>query len=203
MLRSRAVLLVWLLGGAGCFGMDSSASRDDQPAPTPPAPETPPLPREPTTPPPAPSGPLVTPMIPSSFVDLVKRVRGSVVNVYAAQVVHGSPRHPLGGIFGQAAPDQVRRGIGTGFVIDSAGYLLTNNHVVQNAADIRVQTESGRGAQRLRGRPRRAHRRRPAAHQRARFWPAPMGDSDALQVGEWVVAIGNPFGLATRSRPAS
>ncbi|MBI2897780.1 MAG: trypsin-like peptidase domain-containing protein [Deltaproteobacteria bacterium] len=134
-------------------------------------------------------------MVPTSFVDLVQHVKGAVVNVFAAQVVRGGLPNPFGGPWG-AVPDRIQRSLGTGFVIDSEGYVITNNHVIEHASDIRVQTSSNEEVSAsvvgLDDRTDVALLRISARNLVA----PPLGDSDALQVGEWVVAIGNPFGLS-------
>ena len=87
-------------------------------------------------------------------------------------------------------------GLGTAFVYDSAGFLLTNNHVIEQASEILVGFPDGREfPARVVG----ADARTDVAVLKidATGLPAlPLGDSDRTQVGEWVVAIGNPFGLA-------
>lgn len=91
-----------------------------------------------------------------------------------------------------------RRGRGSGVVIHPAGYVLTNWHVVRGAARLRVRLEDGE-----------SYRGELVSHDRRNdlavvkiddpggFRAAPLGDSDALDVGEWVLAIGAPFGLTS------
>jgi serine protease Do len=104
--------------------------------------------------------------------------------------------------FGMEAPDLRQRGQGTGFLIHPDGYALTNHHVVENATKIRVRV-GGRSevipATVVGDDPRtdvaliKLEGRNPAGGA----WPSlPLGDSDALAVGDFVVAIGNPFGLS-------
>ena len=91
-------------------------------------------------------------------------------------------------------PEGPRRGAGTGFIIDETGYILTNHHVVESADRINVRLADGRHlrAERVGSDPDtdialiRVRRRAP-------FPYAPLGDSDSLRVGEWVLAIGNPL----------
>jgi serine protease Do len=104
--------------------------------------------------------------------------------------------------FGLDAPDLRQRGQGTGFVIHPDGYALTNHHVVENATKIRVRVGNRSeliAATVVGDDPRtdvaliKLEGRNPAGGA----WPhLPLGDSDALAVGDFVVAIGNPFGLA-------
>ncbi len=104
--------------------------------------------------------------------------------------------------FGMEAPDFRQKGQGTGFLIHPDGYALTNHHVVENATKIRVRV-GGRSevipATVVGDDPRtdvaliKLEGRNPAGGP----WPSlPLGDSDALAVGDFVVAIGNPFGLS-------
>jgi Do/DeqQ family serine protease len=139
-----------------------------------------------------------------SFAPVVKRVTPAVVNVYAARVVQD--RVPLfddpifrrffgGGPGG--AHEQVQRSLGSGVVVDASGLVVTNNHVIENADQIKValadkrefdadlvlkDARSDLAVLRIKG-------------GRERFTPVDFGDSDALQVGDLVLAIGNPFGV--------
>ncbi len=137
-------------------------------------------------------GPL--PGTPSSFAPLVRRLRPSVVSIFVAHV------ETVGMQYGFVNPrERISRGLGTGFLINSNGEILTNNHVVEGAALIEVQLDDGRrfGAD-LIGRDSRVD----VALLRLKgvagvpLTPAPLGNSDQLEVGDWVLAIGNPFGLA-------
>ncbi len=136
--------------------------------------------------------------LPRSFADLAARANPSVVNVNVKQIVSRPvPGHPMFPPFG--APQQQQqaiRGTGSGFVIDSAGYVLTNAHVIGEALQVDVQFADGNdvpatvvgldtstdiGLLRI---------------DAPNLVPVPLGDSDRLAVGDWVVAIGNPFGLS-------
>ena len=92
-----------------------------------------------------------------------------------------------------------RQGAGSGFVIDPRGYILTNNHVVEGAFNIRVKFDDGRTLEaEVLGRDPLTD----IALIKLKSPPANLpvlrlGDSDAMRVGDWVVAIGNPFGLAS------
>src|SRR5260370_35346208 len=93
----------------------------------------------------------------------------------------------------------MRQGAGSGFIIDTKGLVLTNNHVVQAAVAIRVKLDDGREFEG------KAVGRDPLTdvalgQLSGNVQNLPMvklGDSDAMRVGDWVVAIGNPFGLAS------
>ncbi len=98
-----------------------------------------------------------------------------------------------GGMFG--GPQRKEKGLGSGVVIDKKGYILTNNHVVEDADDVKVSFVDGKTV------PGKVVGTDPGSDiavvkvDGVTVQPAKMGDSDKLQVGEWVIAIGNPFGL--------
>jgi serine protease Do len=88
-----------------------------------------------------------------------------------------------------------QKGLGSGVVIDKKGYILTNNHVVEDADDVKVSFVDGKT---VTGKVVGTDRNTDIAVVKVdgvSVQPAKMGDSDKLQVGEWVIAIGNPFGL--------
>jgi len=138
-----------------------------------------------------------------SYAPVVKRAAPAVVNVYAAKTVEN--RNPLldDPIFrrffgGPSMPrDQVQRSLGSGVIVDHSGLVVTNNHVIEGADQIKVSLADKREFEadivlkdarsdlavlRLRD-------------GRERFAAIDLGDSDALQVGDIVLAIGNPFGV--------
>lgn len=141
---------------------------------------------------PVPSGP--------SFADIVERLNPAVVSIEArsrgeARVESQSPESP-GPFFRQPERDQnePRRGAGTGFIIDAAGFILTNNHVVEGADRIMVRLADGRRfrADRIGSDPDiDIALIRVEAPDALPF--AILGDSDGLRVGEWVIAIGDPL----------
>jgi S1-C subfamily serine protease len=122
-----------------------------------------------------------------------------VVSIFTAQIVRESPLGgwPLfDGLLGRVPRDRIQRSLGTGFILDTQGYVLTNYHVVRGAQEILVTLEDG---QEVSATPVGAEPGIDVAllHvQAADLTPAVLGDSDALEVGEWVLAIGNPFGLS-------
>jgi serine protease Do len=150
-------------------------------------------------------------MIPATFSDVAEKVGPAVVNISAVRMVQSPFAYPqqfadpqmqeffdefFGPQFQREMPPQQSTSLGSGVIVDPDGYILTNNHVVEKATEILVKTNDGKEYQakiigtdpktdvavlKLEGR---------------RTWPAAsMGDSDAAKVGDWVVAMGSPFGL--------
>jgi len=155
----------------------------------------------------------VLPAAPSSFSDLAKKASPSVVNVSTVKVVKGRERMPLpfGGPFGQEDPfrdfferffrDQIpkdyrQQSLGTGFIIDKEGFILTNNHVVEQTDEIKVKLSDDREfVAEVVGRDSKTDLALIRIKPEGELVPLPLGDSDDLEIGDWVVAIGNPFGL--------
>jgi serine protease Do len=131
------------------------------------------------------------PVAPLSFAPIAHRADPSVVTVSTIETTEEAS--PL--FFGRARRRETK-GLGTGFVIDKDGIILTNNHVVEGAEEITVTLSDERTfPAKVVGvdSPTDMAVIRIAA---SGFTPLPLGDSDAIDVGDWVVAIGNPFGLA-------
>ncbi|MCP4606813.1 MAG: PDZ domain-containing protein [Proteobacteria bacterium] len=174
------------------LSMAAGACRPIQEAPSP-APQPVPPPK------PEPSVRVVYPNVPGSFVATAKKVKPSVVNIFTAQIVRQSPFNSwfgLNDLFGLPHRDRIQRSLGSGFIIDAQGYVLTNYHVAQGAHEILVQLEDGREVPAV---PVGAEPGIDVAllHvEDTNLQPAALGNSDSLEVGEWVVAIGNPFGLS-------
>ncbi|MHA1565973.1 MAG: Do family serine endopeptidase [Alphaproteobacteria bacterium] len=148
--------------------------------------------------------PLVTQ---TGFADLVALVGPSVVNI---QVTHGPGQRTARQ--SRNAPDFFRhreddgqsrrqqgrqsRGVGSGFIIDADGFIVTNEHVVGNAQSITVQFKDGRELPAtLVGRDARTDLALIKVEDDKALPAVAFGDSDAARVGDWVVAIGTPFGL--------
>jgi serine protease Do len=123
---------------------------------------------------------------PLSFAPLVAAADQSVATVKAVR----RGRNALG------REGTISEGLGTAFVYDASGFLLTNHHVIEKATDIIVGFKDGRElAARVVGTDKPTDVA--VLKVEATGLPAlPLGDSDALLVGDWVVAIGNPFGLS-------
>jgi serine peptidase DegS len=136
-----------------------------------------------------------------SFADAVGRAGPAVVNIYTARVVDASTARPDGAnpLLRQHLPavrQRVEGSLGSGVIVDTAGHIITNYHVVQGAAEIRVQLADGRIATpEIVGKD-------PDTDLAILRVPIkdppvmPMGRSDELRAGDVVLAIGNPFGLS-------
>jgi serine protease Do len=150
---------------------------------------------------------------PAGFQAVAKALRPSVVSINSVSKIR--PRPPRGQPFGQLpeefrwffGPDFERffelpfpeefaqRGLGSGVIISEDGYILTNNHVVAQADQIEVTLSDGRRfPAKIIGTDERTDLAVLKIDAKG-LVPAVLGDSDAVEVGEWVVAIGSPFGL--------
>lgn len=142
---------------------------------------------------------------PDSFSQLAKRLMPSVVNISTRQTVstsgldgfmEGGPLDEFNEFFGRDG-DGLQRvsSLGSGFVIDAEGYVVTNNHVIDAADEIDVILQDGTTLPAtLIGRDAETDLALLKVSYDA-LQPVPFGDSDTAEVGDWVVAIGNPFGL--------
>ena len=144
----------------------------------------------------------------NAFVEVVRKVQPSVVSIRSERTVTVSPGEgfgedffkgtPFEDFFGrQPSPPQKRRqsGEGSGVIVDPKGYILTNNHVVAGADKLTVHLSDGRE---LKGTVQGTDPKTDLAvvQVEARDLPAAaLGDSDKIEVGEWAIAIGSPFGL--------
>jgi serine protease Do len=147
--------------------------------------------------------------LPPSFAELVKKAAPGVVNITATKVIKAPAEdqmpyglgHPFDHFFyrffGDRTPHQFRQGgLGSGFIIDDEGMILTNNHVVEDATEIRVKLADDREFKaEIVGRDPRTDLALIRIKADGPLPILPLGDSDALEVGDWVVAIGNPFSL--------
>lgn len=160
-------------------------------------------PAEPTKAPPV---KILYPTAPGSFVKLAARLGDTVVHLHTDVPVRGgpadwfpaagTPQSPLlGGLI-----ERMQHSLGSGFVIDTAGYILTNAHVVAKADKIRVRLRGGADvAGKLVGQDKRTDVAllKIEVPMDVRLKPARLGSSKQLQPGEWVVAMGDPFGMGT------
>jgi serine protease Do len=145
------------------------------------------------------------------FGSLVKETKPSVVNISTTTVVKGidgSQRfgHPFKEFFGddffeKFFGDSPRReykqkSLGSGFIIDKDGYILTNNHVVEKASSIKVKLSDDKEYDaKVIGKDAKTDIALIKVNAKNTLPVATLGDSDGLDVGDWVVAVGNPFGL--------
>jgi Do/DeqQ family serine protease len=138
-----------------------------------------------------------------SYAPVVKRVAPAVVNVYAAKVVES--RNPLlddpifRRFFGTPGGprEQIQRSLGSGVMVDPAGLIVTNNHVIEGADQVKVSLADKREfeAEIVLKDARSDLAVLRIGDKKERFPAIDLGDSDALQVGDVVLAIGNPFGV--------
>jgi serine protease Do len=158
-------------------------------------------------------------LAPNLFVELAKRVKPGVVNISTKKVVKGGGRvfrqfsppsrekDPFRDFFGEdffnrffgdvPQRDFVQRSLGSGFIIDKEGYIITNNHVIEGASEIHVRLSTAKEYEaEVIGRDPKTD----LALIKIKSWNhlpvVELGDSDKLEIGEWVMAIGNPFGLS-------
>jgi len=145
--------------------------------------------------------------VPASFADLAERLMPSVVNISTSTTVVTNsnpfpfqfpPGSPFEDMFKEFGTPQERKSaaLGSGFIIDEDGIVVTNNHVIQDADDIIVRVN---GDQEFKAKVLGADPLMDIAvlqlETKEKFIPVPFGDSDKARIGDWVLAIGNPFGL--------
>ncbi len=145
--------------------------------------------------------------VPESFADLAEKLMPSVVNISTSTTVvtksnplpfQFPPGSPFGDMFKEFGDPQERQSaaLGSGFIIDEKGIVITNNHVIQDADDIIVRVN---GDQEFKAKVLGADPLMDIAvlqlETNEKFIPVAFGDSDKARIGDWVIAIGNPFGL--------
>lgn len=140
-----------------------------------------------------------------SFADLVEKLQPSVVNISTThKPQEDSSNEEMLGIestnprikdyFNPQNPQQLS--LGSGFIIDGDGYIITNNHVIDQAEEITVTlSDNGTETARLVGVDPKTDLALIKIDTKKKLTPAVLGDSDKIRVGDWVLAIGNPFGL--------
>jgi serine protease Do len=155
--------------------------------------------------------------ITTGFSQLAKQLEPSVVNIsttYEVKAARQSPRNRqaepdedsqdpqdfLFRFFGETPQQGPRRsrGVGSGFIVDKAGYIITNHHVVDKADVIKVKVpgESTEFTAKVIGSDEETDLAVIRIDPKGTLVPAKMGNSDAVQVGDWSIAIGSPFGLS-------
>jgi len=146
---------------------------------------------------------------PDSFADLAEKVSGAVVNIKVErkQTLRGGPEELFEEFFGQQKkpgekgekkqPHQFRvPSTGSGFVVSPEGLIVTNNHVVESAEKMVVVFEDGTELEaKVVGRDPKTDLALIKVEAAKPLPSVPLGDSEGLRVGSWVMAIGNPFGL--------
>ena len=133
-----------------------------------------------------------------SFSRLAKTLSPAVVNIIVERKSgHGSQfQEYLKRHYGQIPKEYMMKGAGSGFIVNADGWILTNNHVVESAAKIEVRLQNGDTYEaKVVGTDPKTDVALLKIQPKGRLAVAPLGDSDALETGEWVIAIGNPFGL--------
>lgn len=147
--------------------------------------------------------------LPSSFAELVEELKPVVVNISTTRLV----KSPLEDFFRNlwrfreffgeeffrffpGPPEMRTKSLGSGFIVDEEGYILTNNHVIEGAEDIKVKLYNGKVYDaEIVGRDPKTDIALIKIDAKENLPVARLGDSDKLRVGDWVIAIGNPFGL--------
>jgi serine protease Do len=144
--------------------------------------------------------------IPSSFADLADKLMPSVVNISTTQTIKtqttpfpfqfppGSPFEDMFKEF-QKPTERKATSLGSGFVISKDGTVVTNNHVIANADDIIVRVNNKEYEAKVLGADPYSDVAVLKIQSKDNFEPVDFGNSDKARVGDWVVAIGNPFGL--------
>jgi serine protease Do len=153
-------------------------------------------------------------MVPANFSELAAKVRPGVVNIQVVKKVQtagmgmphsrGNPfgdRNPFGDFFGPFSNDRPpgeykQRGVGSGFVMSRDGYIITNNHVVEEADQIKVKFANGQEYEgKVIGRDPKTDLAVVKVTGASDLQALTLAHADDLKVGNWVVAVGSPFGL--------
>ena len=145
--------------------------------------------------------------IPSSFADLAEKLMPSVVNIsttttittqsnpFPFQFPPGSPFEDMFKEFG-APQERKSSALGSGFIIDEKGIVVTNNHVIQDAEDIIIRVNGDKEFKaKVIGSDPLSDIAILQLETKEKFTPVKFGNSDNARIGDWVIAIGNPFGL--------
>ena len=139
---------------------------------------------------------------PGSFADLAEHVSPAIVNIQTKKVLPAGGHHPLEELFPPGfrleIPHQPREmpSLGTGFVISPDGFIATNNHVIEDVDKIEVNFLGGQKLQaEIVGRDPSTDVALIRVKPEKDLPFLPLGDSDGVRPGDWVIAVGNPFGL--------
>ncbi|MDC1279895.1 Do family serine endopeptidase [Pelagibacteraceae bacterium] len=145
---------------------------------------------------------------PASFADLAEKLMPSVVNISTTTTVTTNtnpfpgfqfpPGSPFEDMFKEFGTPQTRKSaaLGSGFIIDEKGIVITNNHVIQDAEDIVVRVGGDKEYKaKIIGADPLSDIAVLQIDSKEIFVPVKFGDSDKARIGDWVIAIGNPFGL--------
>ena len=144
--------------------------------------------------------------VPNSFADLAEKLMPSVVNISTTQTIKTTTNQfpfqfPPGSPFGEMFKDFERpterkaSSLGSGFIIKEDGIVITNNHVISNAEDILIRVGDKEYDAEVIGADPYMDLAVLKIKTKDKFKPVSFGDSSKARVGDWVVAIGNPFGL--------
>ena len=144
--------------------------------------------------------------VPNSFADLADKLMPSVVNISTTQTVKATsnpfpfqfpPGSPFGEMFKDFEQPRERKAssLGSGFIIKENGTVVTNNHVIANAENILVRVGDKEYKAKVVGADPYMDIAVLKMETKNKFTPVSFGDSDKARVGDWAVAIGNPFGL--------
>ncbi|MGD9040489.1 MAG: trypsin-like peptidase domain-containing protein, partial [Desulfobacteraceae bacterium] len=174
---SRYILILFIVGALLGFGLQMTVAAKDS----------------------------VVQMIPEDFSDLAEKARPGVVNIRTVKKIEGGGpvfRHFFGNPFGHGNPfedfftpsprggsegDFKQQSLGSGFIIDPEGYIVTNNHVIDNADEIKVKLSNGKAFDaEVVGRDAKTDLALIKIHRSNGLKPLPLGDSNALRVGTWV-----------------
>jgi serine protease Do len=186
------LLLALALGGLGGYAVSTGTERRDRATTSPPLPAIPIL-------------PVQMPLTTNTFAKVAEAIKPAVININT--LTRGSAgRTPFEEFFGEEffrrffgeAPERIpQRSLGSGVIVDPTGIALTNAHVVERATDIEVITLDGhKHKAKVTG----IDKKTDLAvlkldDSKGPFPAARLGDSDKIQVGDWVIAVGSPFGL--------
>jgi len=172
-IRALVVLLAFVMLASGCSGLSTAAGpkpwRESSDTPVPPE-----------------LGRVAT-----QLADLAERLKPGLVYVQVQRVAASPKDEPV-----REVPAEPRRSSGSGFVIDPTGLIVTNNHVIEGGGRIQVRLEDGRRfSATVVGRDNRVDLALLKIDGAVKLTVLPLGDSNRLRVGEYVLALGNPFGL--------